>query len=308
LALNSGGIACSLLATRIRVIYGFLCEQSSARRRRHRNVSERETSVSRGSEAKKPVSWRAGCVSGIIVLVIAFYLILQSDPANQTRPASPSEQKPEAVTLASLNGRVQPFALQALPAKFDPAGYARLGKRVWSRSNEYRRWVAVAALRNESCKFVDTISVWERATRSKLAWHVVCGDERFVISEAQVGSVRAQLDPDATDADRRKYGAADAPQPMSAAFSNFKVGEAVVACDNMMKEASVDKRSFDPAWSWDEMRNEETGQVVITTEYSGKNAMGGTLSGKYQCVVDAASNRIISLQARDALGAHVVYE
>jgi hypothetical protein len=97
-------------------------------------------------------------------------------------------------------------------------------------------------------------------------------------------------------------------EPMTAAFANFHVRNAIIACDDMMKEASVDKGSFDPPYSWDEMRNEETGQVLISREYNGKNAMGGTLSGKYRCVVDAPSNRVIYLTARDALGEHVVHE
>ncbi len=216
----------------------------------------------------------------------------------------------KADTLKAMTANINDIALQPLDRKYDPEGYAKVGKRVWATSNEVRRWAGLAALQNNNCKSVTAIALWERATRSQLSWHVVCGnDERFVISEAQARTVRAQLDPAATAADQKKYAVAvEAAQPLSATFANFNVGEAVVACDNMMKDASVDKGAFDPAWSWDEMRNEETGQAVISKDYSGKNAMGGTLSGKYQCVVDAASNRIVLLTARDALGEHIVYE
>lgn len=214
----------------------------------------------------------------------------------------------KAATLKAMTANINDIALQPLDRKYDPEGYAKVGKRVWATSNELRRWAGLAALQNSDCKSVTAIALWERATRSQLSWHVVCGnDERFVISEAQARTVRAQLDPAANAADQKKYAASvDTAQPMSAAFADFKVGEAVVACDNMMKDASVDKGSFDPAWSWDETRNEETGQAVISKEYSGKNAMGGTVSGKYECTVDAASNRVVGLKTRDAFGVHTI--
>jgi hypothetical protein len=270
--------------------------------------------MNRMSASKAPTGKSAGITFGVVAVMALSLAGCQgtSTPdtaTSATETATPAPSKlSRADQLKAMTAKIADFALQPLDKQYDPEGYAKLGKHVWDVSNDLRRWAGVAALQNDSCKFVDAIAVWEQATRSALAWHVVCGEERLVISEAQARGARSQFDPDATDADRRKYAKTDAPQTMSAAFANFDVGQAVVACDNVMKEASVDKGSYDPSWSWDEARNEETGQVVITKEYSAKNAMGGTLSGKYQCVVDAASNRIISLQARDALGAHVVYE
>lgn len=266
------------------------------------------------SQAKPaPGKLRNGCAVFVaLALTFTIYKGCSGPSTTVSPPPTAPTAKPlsKAETLKAMTAKINDIALQPLDQKYDPEGYAKVGKRVWATSNELRRWAGLAALQNDNCKSVTAIALWEQATRSQLSWHVVCGnDERFVISEAQARSVRAQLDPDATSADRKKYAATDeTAQPMSAAFANFSVDEAVVACDNMMKEASVDKGSFDPAWAWDEMRNEETGQVVISKEYSDKNAMGGTLSGKYQCVVDAASHRIILLTARDALGQHIVYQ
>lgn len=215
----------------------------------------------------------------------------------------------KADTLKAMTAKINDIALEPLDRKYDPEGYAKVGKRVWGTSNELRRWAGLAALQNDSCKAVSAIALWERATRSQLSWHVVCDNERFVISEEQARSVRAQLDPDATDADRKKYAAAvETAQPMSAAFANFSVARAVVACDNVMEDASVDKGSYDASWSWDEARNEENGQAIISREYSAKNAMGGTVSGKYRCVVNAADGRLVSLTAEDAFGVHTVLE
>ena len=52
---------------------------------------------------------------------------------------------------------------------------------------------------------------------------------------------------------------------------------------------------------------EETGEAIISREYSAKNAMGGTISGKYRCVVNAADGNLVSLTTEDAFGAHTVY-
>jgi hypothetical protein len=233
-----------------------------------------------------------------------------STPDTATPPAKTAAPAPSKLSkadqLKAMTAKIADFALQPLDKQYDPEGYAKLGKHVWDVSNDLRRWAGVAALQNDSCKFVDAIAVWEQATRSALAWHVVCGEERLVISEAQARGAQSQFDPDASDADQRKYAKTDTPKTMSAAFANFDVGQAVVACDNVMKEASVDKGSYDPSWSWDEARNEETGQAIISREYSGKNAMGGTVSGKFQCTVDAASNRVTGLKTRDAFGVHTI--
>lgn len=267
------------------------------------------------SSREKPAPGKLGNGCAVLValaLTFTIYKGCSGPSANVSPPPTVPTAKPmsKADTLKAMTANINDIALQPLDRKYDPEGYAKVGKRVWATSNELRRWAGLAALQNNECKSVTAIALWERATRSQLSWHVVCGnDERYVITEAQARAVRAKLDPDATAAERKKYTAAgETAQPMSAAFANFKVDEAVVACDNMMREAAVDKGSFDPAWSWNEIRNEETGQAVITKEYSGKNAMGGTLSGKYECVVDAPSNRIVYLTARDALGQHIVYE
>ena len=242
----------------------------------------------------------AGPVNGVSSPSTAIQSAALSQPVS--KPPSKAE------VLKAMTAKISDIALQPLDPKYDPEGYAKLGKRVWGVSNDLRRWAGIAALQNDACKGVSAIAVWERATRSQLSWHVVCGEERFVISEAQARSLKARLDPDATDTERQKYAVAgETAQPMSAAFANFSVAHAVVACDNAMEQASVDKGSFDASWSWDQTRNEETGEAIISREYSAKNAMGGTISGKYRCVINAADGNLVSLTTEDAFGAHTVY-
>lgn len=229
-----------------------------------RNVSEHESAAERSNEVRaahpdqaKKAGW--GCLALSVALAGA-YLSFSSTSHVVSPEALPSPKAmPKADTLKAMTANINDIALQPLDRKYDPEGYAKVGKRVWATSNELRRWAGLAALQNNDCKSVTAIALWERATRSQLSWHVVCGnDERFVVSEAQARAVRAQLDPAATAADQKKYAAAvDTAQPMSAAFANFKVDEVVVACDNMMKAASVDEGSFDPAWAWDEMQRRD---------------------------------------------------
>lgn len=269
-------------------------------------MSENLTKASLEKPTKKPVSWRAGCLSGAVVLVGAFYLILQSDPTKQSQQAGSPGAKLEPISLAALGKQVQPVALEPLSSKWDPSGYARLGKEVWGQSNEYRKWVALAALQSDKCKFVDAISVWERATRTNLAWHVVCGDERFVISEAQARGVQARLDPKATAADRRKYAQTDIPQPMSAAFASFDPQAAMTNCETALKDASVNSTSFATSGTPYFTRDDEAGRVALAGDFSATNAYGATLSAKYRCIVSAVDGAVVGLTTQDALGGHTV--
>ena len=228
---------------------------------------------------------------------------IQSAALSQPVPKLPSK----ADVLKALTAKINDVALQPLDGKYDPDGYAKLGKRVWGVSNDLRRWAGIAALQNESCKAVSAIAVWEEATRSQLSWHVICGEERFVISEAQAQSVRAKFDPAATSADRMKYRSSGEPvQPMSAAFTNFNAKVALANCEAAMSEASVNQASFratgDPYFS----KNDETGQATIAREFSGSNAYGATISGKYSCVVSAADGSVVGLTTQDAFGVHTV--
>jgi hypothetical protein len=267
-------------------------------------------------EDKKPeISFREaalGClimISIIVALLAGYQLITGVDPAAPPEPVAQPKVVSKDNTLKALNAKIDELALELLDPKYDPEGYAKLGKRAWGVSNDLRRWAGVAALQSDSCAAVTAIAVWKRATRSQLSWHVVCGDERFVISEAQARSAKARLDPETTEADRKKYAVAvEAARPMSATFVNFSVASAVVACDRVMEQAAVDKDSYDASWLWDEARDEEAGQAIISREYSAKNAMGGTVSGKYQCVINAADGKVISLKASDAFGVHTVLE
>lgn len=278
-----------------------------------KNVSEHESAAQQSNEVRaahpdqaKKAGW--GCLALSVALAGA-YLSFSSTSHVTSPEAMPSPKAmPKADTLKAMTANINDIALQPLDRKYDPEGYAKVGKRVWATSNELRRWAGLAALQNEDCKSVTAIALWERATRSQLSWHVVCGnDERFVISEAQARSIKARFDPNATEAERKKYGAVgETAQPMSAVFANFDVAAAVVACDNVMEQASVDKGSYDAAWSWDEARDEEAGQAIISREYSAKNAMGGTISGRYRCVVNAADGTVLSLTAKDAFGVHPV--
>jgi hypothetical protein len=257
-------------------------------------------------------------VSAIIAFAIVGMIFA---PKNSVQPKTPLEvaaipaDKPTptlaepstADTLKAMTAKIDDFALQPLDRKWDPEGYAKLGKRVWDLSNEYRRWAGLAAMQNAACKEVSAIAIWEEATRAQLAWHVVCGEERFVISEAMARSVRAHLDPNAPYSDRKKYGApVPAAQPMSAAFANFDPRIAVANCETTLKGAAVDQGSFSTSGVPKFRKDDEAGQMILTGDFSAGNAYGGTVSAKYSCVVSAFDGTVVALSTRDALGVHSI--
>lgn len=263
--------------------------------------------------------WTAGLWFAGIIFAVGVYQAITDPPASTTKQgeATPSAQ-PDPVQrpitradkLKALEARVDPFALEPLDPKYNPEGFAKLGKRAWTFSNDFRRWAAFAALQSDACKSVETVAVWERATRSDLRWHVGCGSERFIISEAQARSIKARYDPGATPAERREYGTELAvAQPMSAVWNNFNQTGAVIACENLIKEAAVNRNSFETSGLPNVQRDEETGRASIYRDFTSDNAMGGTVSGKYQCVVDASGKgRVLTVKTQDAFGVHVIFD
>lgn len=86
----------------------------------------------------------------------------------------------------------------------------------------------------------------------------------------------------------------------------FDEPSAVVNCDYVVKQAAVDKSSFDTDWAWTTTKDEGGKTVTIKRNFSAKNAMGGNLSGNYECVVSATDASVQSLVTTDAFGIHKI--
>lgn len=233
--------------------------------------------------------------------------VVQAQKDRRASVATKASLDPVA-RFKAMNAKVADDVAAPLNRRVDAIGYAKLGSRVWAVSNEYRRWAALSAAESDACDKVDAVAIWTNATRSSLAWRIACQNgERFIISEAQARSVRAQFYPDATLADRKRYAAiTQTARPVSAIWANFSEPTAVVTCENRMKEAAVNRGSFGGSGRWDVSRDEEGGSATIVRDYSASNALGGTLSGQYQCIVSATGGSVTSLKTRDAFGVHVV--
>lgn len=223
-------------------------------------------------------------------------------------PATPTASLDLAARFKVMNAKVAGEVASPLGRSMDAESYAKLGARVWAVSNEYRRWAALSAAENDACDTVDAVAVWDRATRNSLSWRVACRNgERFIIPEAQARGVRAQFDPAATLTDRKRYAAiVEIARPVSAIWANFSDTTAVATCERVMKETAVNRASFDGSGMWGISRDEEQGLATIVRDYSANNALGGTLSGKYQCIMSAADGSVVRLKARDALGLHSI--
>lgn len=213
-----------------------------------------------------------------------------------------------ATRFKTMSAKVSDEVATPLDRRMDVESYAKLGARVWAVSNEYRRWAALSAAESDACDSVDAVAVWVRATRDRLSWRVVCRNgERFIVPEAQARSVRAQFDPRATLADRKRYAAIiETARPISAIWASFSDTTAVVTCERLMKEAAVNRGSFGGSGMWDVRRDEERGMATLVRSYSATNALGGTLSGEYECTLNAVDGSVAGLKSRDVFGLRVI--
>jgi len=269
---------------------------------------------------KEAPKWTPVSLAVAIVIGIAMFLMLgqtliwigESFTRFQARQAAKKPQPAKALDHADqfkvMNAKVVGDTVAPLDRQYDPEGYAKLGEAGWGVSNEFRRWAALSAAQSDSCDKVDAVAVWKRATRADLSWRVTCRNgEIFIIPEGQARSVRAQFDPEATADDRKRFAAlVQVARPISALWKDFSDSTAMVTCERLMKDAAINRGSFKGSGRWGVIRDEEAGVATIVRDYSASNALGGTLSGKYQCAVSVADGSVSSLKTRDALGLHFV--
>jgi hypothetical protein len=87
-----------------------------------------------------------------------------------------------------------------------------------------------------------------------------------------------------------------------AMWADFDETWAVSQCDQLVTATAVNRGSVDTAWRWSVARNNEKGEATIERDFDAQNAMGGTISSRYRCVVDRTGRRVISLSIRELSG------
>lgn len=183
-----------------------------------------------------------------------------------------------------------------------PRFYQTLGRARFEEANALAIWAARAAAASESCERVTYVGQSDATTRSRLVWYVDCAnDERFTITEDDARAVKGKLDPQATEAEKRL---ADRPvaRPQSARWEGFDEAVAISQCDQIVSTVAINRGSVDFAWRSDTERNPDTGIVTFQRDFDAQNAMGGTISSRYQCEVDAEQGRVTELMVRELDG------
>ena len=71
---------------------------------------------------------------------------------------------------------------------------------------------------------------------------------------------------------------------------------------------AINSGSVDFAWRWDTERNPDTGIVTFQRDFDAQNAMGGTISSRYQCEVNADRGRVTKVMIRELDGWRTVFE
>ncbi len=190
--------------------------------------------------------------------------------------------------LEQLEAKIADDAILLMDREGFSSTFDKLGEDQFDRANEFTRWAAVAAAESDQCDDVTLVGVSDHATRRQIQWYVDCANrERFQITQEQAEAARVKYDPAASDEDRTEAAEIAVAEPKSARWKDFNERIALSNCQTLVRSSLLDQGSFDTAWSWDSEKDDKTGLVVIQQDFEAGNAFGGTISSRYDCVVDA---------------------
>ena len=223
-----------------------------------------------------------------------------NDPPMASASPVASTSSPTAMSkadrLKAMDAKINQIVLLPLDGKYDPDGYAKLGKRVWGVSNDLRRWVAFAALQNDGCDYVYAIAVWEEATRSQLSWHVVCGDKRFVISEEQARTAKASFDSDEAPPDRVKSAEFTETPPKST--STLSASDAGALCMEATKNRIRHPSTADFSILGSGFKKFDDGTAIFGTTFTARNDFN--LELEYQVACDFTGSTLTDVKIVEA--------
>lgn len=218
--------------------------------------------------------------------------------------AGKGADSPAQSPLERLESKVADDAIMLMDKADFAKTYSKLGKAQFDRANAFTRWAALAAAESDQCNKVALVGISDEATRQQIQWYVDCANsERFQITQEQAETAQAKYDPAASKDSKASAKDIVVAKPKSARWKDFNERVALTSCQSLVRSAMLDQGSFDAAWSWDSEKDEKTGLVVIQQDFEAGNAYGGTISSRYDCVVDADhGSRVTELSIREPGG------
>lgn len=90
--------------------------------------------------------------------------------------------------------------------------------------------------------------------------------------------------------------------PAASMWGDFDETTAVTLCDQMVTATAVNRGSVDTAWRWTVSKDNIHGRATIERDFDAQNAMGGTISSRYRCVVGRTGKEVSSLSIRELGG------
>lgn len=231
--------------------------------------------------------------------------------ANRAKPASQTEDIPGDLSgvLKDIESRIAGHAIIKMKASDYPQLYSRLGKEAFARANTLSPWAAIVAASDSDCtSTVDLVAVSDKSTPDQLHWFVDCeGGTRVEVTESEAVTAKDMwTEPDGVLAKQANVETARrSDEPARSAIDDLDTAdEAVIvgSCDRAVTATLNSQGSYDPAWSYDYRKDRASGRVSVTRDFEAQNGFGGTMSSRYECMVDARSRDLVSLRVREPTG------
>lgn len=219
-------------------------------------------------------------------------------------------------SLSSLEAKVGENAVIEMQPDDYADTFERLGEDAFARANDLAKWPAIKAASTSNCDQVDLVAISDQATSDALVWFVDCANgERIFVSEPEATEMRdhfaarPERKPASNSQPKPTSSASSAPKQEKKSFEFDARVEALVvgSCDDAIKATLTNKRSFDPTWSYDYRTDRSTGRASLMREFDADNAFGGTISSRYECIVQADKMELISLKVREPTGWKTLY-
>lgn len=235
--------------------------------------------------------------------------------ANAPKPVSETERMPEEIAplLAELEQKIAQHAVIVMEQRDHPKLYNQLGRTGFKRANELAQWAGLSAALNSKCDKVDLVEVSEKSTKENINWFVDCENgERFEINEVRATETKRQLTSPSskTAKSARAIAARNKPQPNSAAVDKLDTADEakiVGLCDRTIETTLKSRGSYDPSWSYKYRKHPTRGRVSVTRDFEASNSFGGTMSSRYECIIDAKSTNLVSLRIQEPTGWKTLY-
>lgn len=236
----------------------------------------------------------------------------KNDKVGQNVPVASKPHAEAPLSLVTLDAKIADDAVVPMDRQNFPKFYDMLGRSRFDEANRLSVWAARAAAKSSDCGEVLFVGQSDTTTKKQLVWYVNCGNgQRVIVNEAQAKAMRAKFDEKGLATGQSLSAAPPVQSEESRIAAKFKGFDDILAetvlCQEAVQATAINRGSVDFAWTGDKSFNADNGIVTFQRDFDAANRLGGQISSRYHCEVDADRMRLTKLMIRELNGWRIVF-